>query len=145
MNWRDLMTAPAEPYPQNPHNSGDRGSSEDIGDIGDIGDRGLSPWPDTAARPADWHGFTLADLRTAAGEDWSKAQDNPAVLAALAGGMRTQAQRDGGEVPAHYTQACACDTCGPVWLWKGAPARLIACPWCLTRPKGAPIPRPRIG
>lgn len=88
-----------------------------------------------------WHGLTLADLRTATGEDWPEVRDRPAALDALAGLLHTQAQRDRGEVPSHYTQAAECATCGPVWLWEGAPARLIACPWCLTRPKGAPTPR----
>jgi hypothetical protein len=29
-----------------------------------------------------------------------------------------------------------------VLLWEGAPARVIACPWCLNRAAGKPVPRP---
>ncbi|WP_295457506.1 hypothetical protein [uncultured Thiodictyon sp.] len=107
-----------------------------------------TPQNDNAERSTstapNWRGFSLSDLEAAAGEDWPEVRDRPAALAALAGLLRTKAQRDRGEVPSHYTQASECATCGPVWLWQGAPAGLIACPWCLTRPKGAPTPRPPV-
>ena len=87
---------------------------------------------------------SLAVLRDAAGEDWPDIADNPAALAALAVLLRTQAQRDRGEQPTTYTQAALCLTCGPVWLWEGAPARLIACPWCLCQWGTSRPPRPPV-
>lgn len=158
MNWRDLMTAPAEadnPLTQITHNTQNLppvGSSADIVDIAleESAPAALpdvvptaSLEPDNAPAP-NWHGFILADLEAAAGVDWPEVRDRPGALAALAELLRTQAQRDRGEVPPHYTQACECATCGPVWLWEGAPAHLTACPWCMTRAKGAPTPQPPV-
>lgn len=51
---------------------------------------------------------------------------------------------DRGIAPAGYTQAAHCEGCGPVWLWEGAPARLLACPWCFRRKAGKPLPRPLV-
>ena len=51
-------------------------------------------------------------------------------------------QRERGERPPTYTQAATCDACGPVWLWPGAPARVLACPWCFNRRAGKPVPQP---
>lgn len=48
---------------------------------------------------------------------------------------------DRGIVPDGYTQAAQCDGCGPVWLWQGAPARVLACPWCFRRKAGKGLPR----
>ena len=50
---------------------------------------------------------------------------------------------DRGEVPKAYTQPVTCSGCGPVWLWPGAPARLIACPWCFRRKAGKRFPQPK--
>lgn len=51
---------------------------------------------------------------------------------------------DAGIAPESYTQAAHCDGCGPVWLWPGAPDRLIACPWCFRRKAGKSLPRPQV-
>ena len=51
---------------------------------------------------------------------------------------------DRGIAPDGYTQAAHCDGCGPVWLWQGAPARVIACPWCFRRKAGKALPRPAV-
>jgi hypothetical protein len=51
---------------------------------------------------------------------------------------------DCGIAPAGYTQAVHCDRCGPVWLWQGAPARVVACPWCFRRRAGKKLPRPQV-
>lgn len=51
---------------------------------------------------------------------------------------------DAGQCPPDYTQAIHCDGCGPVWLWRGAPARLAACPWCFRRKAGKAISRPPV-
>jgi len=89
-------------------------------------------------------GLPLAALQDAAGEDWPEIADRPEALDALATLLKTQAARDRGEKPARYTQAALCLTCGPVWLWEGAPARLLACPWCLCYWSPRPIPRPPV-
>ena len=49
---------------------------------------------------------------------------------------------DRGEVPKGYTKVVTCGGCGPVWLWPGARAHVIACPWCFRRKAGKRIPRP---
>lgn len=51
---------------------------------------------------------------------------------------------DRGIAPERYTQAAHCDGCGPVWLWQGAPARVLACPWCFRRKAGKALPRPKV-
>ena len=51
---------------------------------------------------------------------------------------------DRGIAPGGYTQASHCDGCGPVWLWQGAPARLVACPWCFRRKAVKALPRPQV-
>jgi hypothetical protein len=51
-----------------------------------------------------------------------------------------------GRKPAHYTQAAYCEHCGPVYLFEGAPARVLGCPWCFhskaLKKAGRAIPRP---
>ena len=54
------------------------------------------------------------------------------------------ARMDAGQAPPGYTQAAECSGCGPVLLWPGAPASVIACPWCFRRRAGKAIPRPVI-
>lgn len=54
---------------------------------------------------------------------------------------RTQRIAAGG-VPEGWTHAASCADCGPVLLWKDAPASVIACPWCWHRKAGRTIPRP---
>jgi hypothetical protein len=90
----------------------------------------------------DWHGYTACELQAAAGEDWPEVATRADALAALALLLRTQAQRDRGEIPEHYTSVALCRTCGPVWLFEGEPGPVVACPWCLATKPGAPVPRP---
>ena len=52
------------------------------------------------------------------------------------------ATMDAGRTPPGYTMPASCRGCGPVWLWPGAPAHVIACPWCFRRNAGKAIPRP---
>lgn len=64
------------------------------------------------------------------------------VLRAYLRALDRGAVMDAGIAPAGYTQAAHCEGCGPVWLWQGAPARVIACPWCFRRNAGKALPRP---
>lgn len=82
------------------------------------------------------------ELREVAGEDWADIKGDPKALKALGQALQTQRMRQRGERPTHYTQVVECQGCGPVWLWEGAPKQVLACPWCLNRATGAPIPRP---
>lgn len=88
------------------------------------------------------HGFDLPELKAAAGDDWPELEADPAALEAFALALSIRRQRDQGDRPKHYTQAAICDGCGPVWLWPGAPARVAACPWCMNRAAGKPVPHP---
>ncbi|WP_295885522.1 hypothetical protein [uncultured Thiohalocapsa sp.] len=88
------------------------------------------------------HGFDLPELKAAAGDDWPELEANPEALDAFALALSIRWQREGGERPESYTQTAICDGCGPVWLWPGAPARVIACPWCFNVAAGKPVPRP---
>ncbi|MGB5833275.1 MAG: hypothetical protein WBG92_14950 [Thiohalocapsa sp.] len=100
--------------------------------------------PDTAptGHSQKIRGFTIAELCTAASDDWPLLQANPAALDAFALALEIRAQRERGERPEHYTQAVTCNGCGPVWLWEDAPATVAACPWCLNRAGGKPVPVP---
>lgn len=57
------------------------------------------------------------------------------ALALIASAARTQ-----GRQPAGWVHAAQCEGCGPIWLWS--PATVLACPWCVNRLAGRPIPRP---
>lgn len=81
------------------------------------------------------------EVAALAGPDWPAIARDPQAIAALLRLQATRAARHRGRVPSHYTTRALCATCGPVWLWPGAPAHVIACPWCLDPPR-APIPRP---
>ncbi len=52
--------------------------------------------------------------------------------------------REKGMRPPSYTAITHCRHCGTVPIFAGAPARVAACPWCFTRTKGLPIPRPSV-
>jgi hypothetical protein len=72
----------------------------------------------------------------------AECQTRPGLLEAFAHALRTDFERQRGALPPHYTQLAECAACGPVWLWAGAPARVLACPWCHNRGAGLPVPRP---
>ena len=65
-----------------------------------------------------------------------------ATLRAWLSALDLRARMDAGDCPPCYTQAAECSGCGPVLLWPGSPAKVIACPWCFRRRAGKPIPRP---
>lgn len=92
----------------------------------------------------EFGGFSLADLQSAAGEDWPDIKSRPGALKALVALLRTSAQRERGERPDHYTNPVLCANCGPVWLFPGAPKLLHGCPWCLGGHSRADIPRPAV-
>ena len=64
--------------------------------------------------------------------------------AAIAYCERVARDRAAGRVPGSYTATTHCRGCGTVHIFAGAPARVDACPWCLNRAKGLPIPRPEV-
>lgn len=90
----------------------------------------------------EYHGIHVADLQRYAGDDWPHLRDHPEQLEAFAEAVSCRLLREKGKVPSHYTQACVCASCGPVWLWAGAPRHVAGCPWCFNRISGRPIPRP---
>ena len=89
-----------------------------------------------------WHGYTVANLQAAAGADWPEIASDPAALDALAFLLLVRTQRLRGDCPTHYTAPALCEHCGPVWIWEGGPARMIACPWCEVTARKIDIPRP---
>ena len=94
------------------------------------------------AKNAEPGGDATGALRAAAGPDWPEVRDNPDALAALRAALAVERSRAEGIAPPDYTQAVVCAGCGLVWLWQGAPARVIGCPWCANRINGRPVPRP---
>lgn len=86
-------------------------------------------------------GISIADLRTAAGDDWPEVAADPELLECLARAVQTRRMRELGTIPRHYTATTVCVHCGPVLIFPGAPARVDACPWCLNRKAGKPVPR----
>ena len=81
---------------------------------------------------------TVAALDDAEPADLVALSD--AVLRVYAQSLVTTAKRRDGIVPDGWTVPATCSGCGPVWLWPGVPARVIACPWCWNRADGLPIP-----
>ena len=94
--------------------------------------------------PPEARDSETADLRRAAGDDWPTVAADPELLAAFRALVECNQTRRAGRRPAHWTQATECKDCGCVWLWPGAPARVLGCPWCFNRASGLPIPRPPI-
>ena len=66
-----------------------------------------------------------------------------AALTDLAAAMAATRARAAGRVPKGWIKVVTCAGCGPVWLWRGAPDTVEACPWCHERHQGRPVPRPR--
>lgn len=81
------------------------------------------------------HRLDIEDIAACAGLGGDTLR---AYLRALDRGERM----DAGEVPPGFTVARSCAGCGPVWLWRGAPLRVEACPWCYRRKAGKRVPRP---
>lgn len=81
------------------------------------------------------HRLPIEDIAACAG---LSGETLSAYVRALDRGERM----DAGEVPPGFTAPRYCDGCGPVWLWRGAPLRVEACPWCYRRKAGKKIPRP---
>ncbi len=94
-----------------------------------------------AALVADRYGLNVAELRTVAGPDWPECERDPALLEVLAHAVQTRRMLERGEVPPHYTATTVCAGCGPVPIFEGCPDRVLACPWCLNRAAGRPVPR----
>ncbi|MDO8706034.1 MAG: hypothetical protein Q7J84_13915 [Sulfuricaulis sp.] len=91
------------------------------------------------ARDAD-----MEKLHRAAGKDWPQLLADPDQLAVFRAVLACTETRRAGRRPEYYTQASECKDCGWVWLWPGAPTRVLGCPWCFNRASGLPIPRPPI-
>ncbi len=88
------------------------------------------------------YGVHLAEIQETAAIDWEWVKDDPDALNSLIRSIQTRYMRRDGVRPPHYTQACNCLHCGPVWLWQGVPSNVQGCPWCFNRIAGRPIPRP---
>lgn len=83
-------------------------------------------------------------VRLARGECHALANLSDATCLAYARALLATADRRDGYQPQGWGQAATCAHCGPVWLWHGAPAEVLGCPWCWNRADGLPIPRPRV-
>lgn len=81
------------------------------------------------------HPLQADDVAACAGESHG-------TLRAYLRGLEREAEMDAGRLPLGWTAIVKCDGCGPVWLWEGCPARVIACPWCFRRKAGKTVPRP---
>ena len=90
--------------------------------------------------PPDLHGISLNELQTLAGDDWLECESDPALLETFASAVTTRRMRERGEVPPIYTATTACAQCGPVPIFEGCPPQVQACPWCLNRRAGRPVP-----
>lgn len=62
------------------------------------------------------------------------------LLVAYARSVEATRQREAGIVPAHYTATTECRGCGPVPIFPGCPPGVDACPWCVNRSRGLPVP-----
>jgi hypothetical protein len=86
------------------------------------------------------HGILLAELRELAGDDWLNCEADPATLESFALAVATRRQREQGVVPVWWTATTICAVCGPVPVWPECPPTVLACPWCLNRRTGTPMP-----
>lgn len=82
------------------------------------------------------HGLRQDDVDACAAESDATLTTYLQVL------LRRKAMGD-GIVPEGWTAEVTCRGCGPVLLWPECPPELIACPWCLIRKAGKPLPRPK--
>lgn len=64
------------------------------------------------------------------------------VVRWYAAALLDSAERAAGRAPWGWTAVSECSGCGPVWLWRDAPALVLGCPWCLNRVAGLPVPDP---
>lgn len=92
--------------------------------------------------PPEARDAALDQLRRAAGDDWPALVADSEQLAAFRALVACTETRRAGHRPAHWTQPSECRDCGWVWLWPGAAARVLGCPWCFNRAHALPIPRP---
>lgn len=65
-------------------------------------------------------------------------------LVGYAYALHSSAEREAGRQPPDWDHPSRCALCGPVWLWEGAGALVLSCPWCHNRRAGASIPRPPV-
>jgi len=61
----------------------------------------------------------------------------------IANAVAATRARAEGRIPKGGPPLSTCTGCGPVYLWRGAPATVEGCPWCHERHKGRPVPRPQ--
>ena len=90
----------------------------------------------------------IEKLKLFLGEVFNSYKDNPKALGFWYNSLLTKLTRDlmkQGRVPKDFTTITLCRSCGYVY----APPELIndgsglgGCPWCWSRVKGLPIPRP---
>jgi len=92
--------------------------------------------------PAQIHGIAINDLKMLACDDWSECIEDKQLLDAFARAVSCRLQREQGIVPKEWTTVVHCKGCGPVYLWPGL-TDVIACPWCINRGLGLPIPCPK--
>jgi len=94
-------------------------------------------------RIAQAEGLPVRDVLRLARDELDTLEDYPdATVAAYARALLCTAARRAGQVPGTWIEVVHCDGCGPVWLWLGAPLRVLACPWCWNRVEGLPVPHP---
>lgn len=91
--------------------------------------------------PNQIHGISINDLKLLAGDDWHDCLKDKQLLNAYALAVSYRLQREQGIVPEEWTTIVNCKGCGPVYLWSGL-TNVIACPWCINRSLGLPIPCP---
>ena len=82
----------------------------------------------------------LEKLQREAGNDWDEIANDPVQLKAFAELLMISEMREQGVAPDHYTATTTCKHCGPVPIWDGCPPEVSACPWCLNRHRGLPMP-----
>lgn len=90
-------------------------------------------------------GLTLADMKAALGQDpdWPKIKADGALLQGYAQALVEIRQVLAGKVPKAWTGVHHCAMCGPVFLKPCGPVEVLACPWCINRAAGLPVPHPQ--
>lgn len=151
MSWREILGASSEKDPcapqksQNPRNSAHRAVSADTADCAHDGSTEACGALVEAIGPFCKELAICPEVlvRAVAVEDlvaWRNGELDLEYFQGIATAIARRGTIDKGLLPKHYIHRAECSQCGPVWL--GFPGKVLACPWCLNREIGHPIPRP---
>lgn len=151
MSWREIIEAPAGQESRSPQKAQYSQNAPESTTSADIADIAREATAEAHSRLVEAIGPCCSSLglspcelgQAVATEDvvaWRNNQVDLEYFEAIARALVQRRAMDEGHPPEHYAHRAECAQCGPVWL--GFSGEVLACPWCLNRVSGRPIPRP---